>query len=282
MARAETGRSSGPHFGGWEIYHVKGSPADPDRVYVSQSGGWFGQLIQRSDDGGRTWNAVGNEFAYEGDAGTHRLRRHGGAVEVRPGLAPRAGARRPRHRVRRRGGRRPVPRSTAAAAGRSWPDCAATAPGRRGSPGRAGCVCTRSCSTRATPARMTVAISAAGSFRTDDAGKSWRAMNQALAGGRPGPGRRGGPLRAPSRDASVAARQLSCRFPLVALCGAAAASGSPLVPVGCHRCVPRAFQNPVETPLRLLGLVCAHMACAVGRTRISLRSRAAAGRPRRR
>ena len=46
---------SGPHFGGWEIYHLKGSPADPNRIYVSQSSGWFGQLIQRSDDGGRTW-----------------------------------------------------------------------------------------------------------------------------------------------------------------------------------------------------------------------------------
>ena len=44
---------SGPHFAGWEIYHVKGSPADPDRLYASQSSGWFGQVIQRSDDGGR-------------------------------------------------------------------------------------------------------------------------------------------------------------------------------------------------------------------------------------
>src|SRR5438309_939408 len=46
---------SGPHFAGWEIYHVKGSPVDPDRLYVSQSSGWFGQIIQRSDDGGKTW-----------------------------------------------------------------------------------------------------------------------------------------------------------------------------------------------------------------------------------
>jgi hypothetical protein len=54
--RREDWDVSGPHFGGWEIYHVKGSPADPDRLYASQSTGWFGQLIQRSDDGGRTWN----------------------------------------------------------------------------------------------------------------------------------------------------------------------------------------------------------------------------------
>jgi photosystem II stability/assembly factor-like uncharacterized protein len=62
----------GPFFGGWEIYHLKGSPADPDRLYASQSTGWHGQLVQRSDDGGRTWNPVGNEFRYEGDAGTHQ------------------------------------------------------------------------------------------------------------------------------------------------------------------------------------------------------------------
>ena len=50
---------SGPHFAGWEIYHLKGSPADPDRIFVSQTSGWFGQVIQRSDDGGKTWHQPG-------------------------------------------------------------------------------------------------------------------------------------------------------------------------------------------------------------------------------
>ncbi len=63
---------SGPHFPGWEIYHVKGSPADPDRVFASQSSGWFGQIIQRSDDGGQTWFPAGSEFSYAGRAGTHQ------------------------------------------------------------------------------------------------------------------------------------------------------------------------------------------------------------------
>ncbi|MGH3175048.1 MAG: WD40/YVTN/BNR-like repeat-containing protein, partial [Streptosporangiaceae bacterium] len=63
---------SGPHFPGWEIYHLKGSPADQDRLYASQSNGWFGQLIQRSDDGGASWEAVGNDFSYQGEAGTHQ------------------------------------------------------------------------------------------------------------------------------------------------------------------------------------------------------------------
>src|SRR5256714_15677858 len=52
---------SGPHFAGWEIYHMKGSPKAPDRIYVSQSSGWFGQVMQRSDDGGKTWQVPGGE-----------------------------------------------------------------------------------------------------------------------------------------------------------------------------------------------------------------------------
>ena len=63
---------SGPHFGGWEIYHVTGSAADPNRLYASQSSGWFGQIIQRSDDGGKTWEPVGNTFVYDGVPGTHQ------------------------------------------------------------------------------------------------------------------------------------------------------------------------------------------------------------------
>jgi len=63
---------SEPLFGGWEIYHLKGSPAEPQRLFASQSNGWFGQLIQRSDDGGQTWDPVGNEFVYQGDPATHQ------------------------------------------------------------------------------------------------------------------------------------------------------------------------------------------------------------------
>src|SRR3954469_15200448 len=79
----------GPHFAGWEIYHMKGSPVDQNRIYASQTSAWFGQIIQRSDDGGKTWNPPGtkmedlvgadgmskgeasNDFRYEGTPGTH-------------------------------------------------------------------------------------------------------------------------------------------------------------------------------------------------------------------
>ena len=63
---------SGPLFGGWEFYHLQGAPADPQRLYASQSSGWFGQQIQRSSDGGTTWEPVGNKFAYDGVPGTHQ------------------------------------------------------------------------------------------------------------------------------------------------------------------------------------------------------------------
>src|ERR1044072_64328 len=58
-AKRANWKISGPHFGGWEIYHLKGSAADPDRLYASQTSGWFGQIIQRSNDGGKTWEQPG-------------------------------------------------------------------------------------------------------------------------------------------------------------------------------------------------------------------------------
>src|SRR5262245_60754376 len=63
---------AGPFFGGWEMYHLKGSPVDPNRLYASQSSGWFGQVMQRSSDGGKTWETVGNKFVYDGVPGTHQ------------------------------------------------------------------------------------------------------------------------------------------------------------------------------------------------------------------
>ena len=101
---------SGPHFAGWEIYHLKGSPADPNRLYASQTSGWFGQMIQRSDDGGKTWEPVGNEFAYEGTPGHPPVvRRHAASLGVQAGLASRAVADRSGHGLRRGGRRRAVP-----------------------------------------------------------------------------------------------------------------------------------------------------------------------------
>ncbi len=62
----------GPHFGGWEIFHLKGSVVDPNRIYASQASDWFGQVMHRSDDGGKTWQTVGNQFQYRGEVGSHQ------------------------------------------------------------------------------------------------------------------------------------------------------------------------------------------------------------------
>ena len=59
---------NGPLFTGWEIYHLKGSPVDPNRIYASQTSGWFGQVIQRSNDGGKTWEAPGGDISPGPDA----------------------------------------------------------------------------------------------------------------------------------------------------------------------------------------------------------------------
>ena len=162
---------SGPHFGGWEIYHLKGSPADPNRLYASQSSGWFGQVIQRSNDGGQTWEPVDNKFAYDGVPGTHQW--YDGTPHpwefkrvwhLEPSLTDPdtvyAGVEDAALFRTTDGGR----------AGTSCRACAGTDRARTGSPARAGCACTRSCSTRRNPQRMFIAISAAGAFRTDDGG----------------------------------------------------------------------------------------------------------------
>ena len=68
-AKREQWDITGPLFAGWEIFHLKGSPADTERLYASQYSAWFGQLIQRSNDGGNTWEPVGNKFLYDGVPG---------------------------------------------------------------------------------------------------------------------------------------------------------------------------------------------------------------------
>src|SRR4030081_3739593 len=60
------------HGAGLETYSQKRSPVDPNRIYASQCSGWFGQLIQRSNEGGEAWERVGNKFTYDGVPGTHQ------------------------------------------------------------------------------------------------------------------------------------------------------------------------------------------------------------------
>jgi photosystem II stability/assembly factor-like uncharacterized protein len=170
----------GPHFPGWEMYHLKGSPAAPDRIYASQTSGWFGQQIQRSDDGGNSWEPVGNEFAYEGTPGTHQW--YDGSQHpwefkrvwhLEPSLTDPdtvyAGVE-----------DAAIFRSTDG--GKSWHEL----PGLRSAKGNlwqpgAGGMCLHTVVLHpGDPNRIFIAISAAGAFRSDDGGQSWRPVNRGL------------------------------------------------------------------------------------------------------
>jgi photosystem II stability/assembly factor-like uncharacterized protein len=172
---------SGPHFAGWELYHLKASPVDPNRIYASQSSSWFGQVIQSSNDGGETWNPVGNQFTYDGVPGTHQW--YDGTPHpwdfkrvwhLEPSLTDPdtvfAGA-------------EDAALFKSTDGGRSWHELSglrtnATAPGWQ--PG-AGGMCLHTILLDPTnPSRIVVAISAAGAFRSDDAGATWKPINKGL------------------------------------------------------------------------------------------------------
>jgi len=172
---------SGPHFGGWEIYHMKGCPTDPNRLYASQSSSWFGQVIQRSNDGGKTWTPVGNKFTYEGEPGTHlwydgtpRPFEFARVWHLEPSLSDPDTI---------YAGIQDAAFFRSTDGGQTWHELPALRQHKTASvwqPGAGGmCLHTIVIDPRQ-PQRMYVAISAAGVFRTDDAGKSWRPMNRGL------------------------------------------------------------------------------------------------------
>jgi hypothetical protein len=174
----------GPHFAGWEMYHIKGSPVDPDRLYASQSGGWFGQIIQRSDDGGRSWTPVDNRFAYDGIPGTHMW--YDGTPHpwefkrvwhLEPSLTERDVV---------YAGVEDAALFKSVDGGASWHELSGLrlhGTGSQWQPG-AGGLCLHTIVLDPTDAnRIIVAISAAGAFRTEDGGVTWTPINKGLRSG---------------------------------------------------------------------------------------------------
>jgi photosystem II stability/assembly factor-like uncharacterized protein len=186
---------SGPHFAGWEIYHFNGSPADPNRLYVSQSNGWFGQVIQRSNDGGQTWETPGgglekgpdgmprgesNKFVYDGTPGTHQW--YDGTQhpwefkrvwQLKPSLTDPDMV---------YAGVEDAALFRTSDGGRTWQELPALreAKGHLWQPGAGGMCLHTILLDPANPKRIFVAISAAGAFRTDDGGETWRPINRGL------------------------------------------------------------------------------------------------------
>jgi photosystem II stability/assembly factor-like uncharacterized protein len=180
-SKRENWAVEGPHFAGWEIYHLKASPADPNRIYASQSSGWFGQVMQRSNDGGKTWETVGNEFAYDGVPGTHQW--YDGTP--RPWEFKRVWHLEPSSDdpdvVYAGVEDAALFRSTNG--GQTWSELSGLRRHKTGSawqPGAGGMCLHTILFDPANARRMFVAISAAGAFRSDDAGETWKPINQGL------------------------------------------------------------------------------------------------------
>ncbi len=172
---------SGPHFPGWEIYHLKGSPVDPNRLYASQSSGWFGQQIQRSEDGGQTWAPVGNKFVYDGVPGTHQW--YDGTPHpwefarvwhLEPSLTDPDTV---------YAGVEDAGLFRSGDGGQTWSELSGLrghATGSSWQPGAGGLCLHTIVQDPSDARRLFVAISAAGAFRSDDAGLTWRPINRGL------------------------------------------------------------------------------------------------------
>jgi photosystem II stability/assembly factor-like uncharacterized protein len=173
----------GPEFPGWEIFHIKGSPANPDRLYASQTSGWFGQVIQRSDDGGGTWAPVGNEFEYDGDPGTHQSfdgTQHPWKFTRVWYLEPS-----PADPETIYAGVEDAALFRSGDGGQTWQELPRlrSVKGHLWQPGAGGMCLHKIIVDPNDSDRIFVAISAAGAFRTDDGGQTWRAVNRGLQSG---------------------------------------------------------------------------------------------------
>jgi BNR/Asp-box repeat len=195
---------SGPHFAGWEIYHLKGSTADPNRIYASQTSGWFGQVLQRSDDGGKTWFQPGtppgettgpggqpkgesNKFLYDVTPetgkpltthmwydGTQHPWEFKRVWHLEPSLSDPDTV---------YAGVEDAALFKSTDGGVSWHELSGLrghGTGPKWQPGAGGMCLHTILLDPKNPNRIYIAISAAGAFRTDDGGKTWTPINRGL------------------------------------------------------------------------------------------------------
>ncbi|MGA3344358.1 MAG: exo-alpha-sialidase [Terracidiphilus sp.] len=192
----------GPHFAGWEIYHMKGSPVDPDRIYASQTSGWFGQLLQCSTDGGKSWEQPGvkpedatptwppaksNRFLYDVSPetgkpltthqwydGTQHPWEFKRVWHLEPSLTDAETV---------YAGVEDAALFRSTDGGKNWNELAGLrghGTGPKWQPGAGGMCLHTIILDPADPNRIYIAISAAGAFRTDDGGATWKPINKGL------------------------------------------------------------------------------------------------------
>jgi hypothetical protein len=194
----------GPHFAGWEMYHLKGSPADPNRIYASQTSGWFGQMVQRSDDGGKTWYQPGvkpgpppepgrmpppapNKFIYDVSPetgkpltthqwydGTQHPWEFKRVWHFEPSLTDPDTV---------YAGVEDAALFRSTDGGKNWKELSGLrghGTGPNWQPGAGGMCLHTIILDPSNPNRIYIAISAAGAFRSDDGGKSWKPINKGL------------------------------------------------------------------------------------------------------
>jgi photosystem II stability/assembly factor-like uncharacterized protein len=200
--KRENWEVSGPHFAGWEMYHLKGSPADPNRIYASQSSGWSGQVIQRSSDGGKTWETPGggvttgpggfpqgesNKFVYNSTPdngkpltthqwydGTQHPWEFKRVWHLEPSLTDPDTV---------YAGVEDAALFRSTNGGQTWDELSGLrghGTGPKWQPGAGGMCLHTIILDPSTPGRIYIAISAAGAFRTDDGGKTWKPINRGL------------------------------------------------------------------------------------------------------
>jgi len=171
---------NGPYFAGLDIYHLKGSPANPDRLYASQTSDWFGQVVHRSDDGGKTFETVSNNFVYDGDPGTHQW--YDGTqhpwefkrvwyFEPSPSDPDTVYA-----------GVEDAALFRSSDGGQTWQELSGlrSVKGNLWQPGAGGMCLHKIILDPKDPDRIYTAISAAGAFRSEDGGQTWRAATRGL------------------------------------------------------------------------------------------------------
>jgi photosystem II stability/assembly factor-like uncharacterized protein len=195
----------GPLFTGWEVYHMKGSPVDPDRLYASQTSGWFGQIIQCSNDGGKTWEQPGtgpdepktapdgmpkgesNKFVYDTTSprgkpltthqwydGTQHPWEFKRVWHLEPSLTDTDTV---------YAGVEDAALFRSTDGGKTWHELAGLrghGTGPQWQPGAGGMCLHTILIDQNNAQRLYTAISAAGAFRSDDGGESWKPINHGL------------------------------------------------------------------------------------------------------